>query len=87
MARSNLFHEKRVEAFNAAQEQKKLWIWQLLSLVSKLQAWMADPGMNTQIQKQVDFEKAPQAFLDSVTGNKSDDGKIQVIVNPSLLKD
>ena len=79
----NLYHEKRVEAFNAAVEAKKLWTYQQMSMVSTMQKWMTTPDMQTTIRRQFSLEQLPEAVVDSTTANKSD-GKVQIVINADL---
>ena len=75
---------KKLETFNSAVEAKTLSLWRLTKLVSTLQEWMAQPDMATEVRKSYPMDELPEAFVDSATGSKTA-GKVQVIVDPSLL--
>jgi NADPH2:quinone reductase len=81
----NLF-DKKLETFNASEEIKTLWIWQLLGVVSQIQKWMQQPEMATTIRKTFPFTEFAQAIVDSATHPKTA-GKVQVIVSQSLLEE
>jgi NADPH:quinone reductase-like Zn-dependent oxidoreductase len=79
----NLF-DKKLETFNAGEEVKTLWIWQLLGVVSQVQKWMQQPDMATTIRQTFCFRELAHANVDSATHPKTN-GKVQVIVCQSLL--
>ena len=67
----------KVEGFIVAQYMKSLWIWSILSLISKVKKMMTE-DTPVKIRKVYKLEETPQAFIDAAGPNMSD-GKVQTM--------